>query len=143
MLNVRTLPLFSGIHKSEIDALLKYGRIHNCPRGRMLFVHGAPVTHFYVIVNGTFQLFRETLDGHEKTIDVLKAGQTMCESEIMDSSCRSVHRVNGVAVENSVVLEFSVRWLKETAKKHSAFALNLLSSISQQAHLAEEEAERQ
>jgi CRP/FNR family transcriptional regulator, dissimilatory nitrate respiration regulator len=138
---VRTLPLFSGVTEQDKDALIKSGRLRHAPRGQMLFTHGEPVTHFYIIVSGTIQLFRATADGKEKTIDVLKASQTMCESEIMDSC--SHHRVNAIPVEDSVVMEFPVEWLKETAKKQSAFALNLLSLIANQAHLAEVEAEHQ
>lgn len=138
---VRNLPLFSGLTEQDRGALIEGGRIHHCPRGQMLFAQGEPVTHFYIIVKGTLQLFRTNSDGQEKTIDVLKSGQTMCESEIMDS-CRN-HRVNAVPVEDSVVLEFPVAWLKEAAKKYNAFALNLLSLIAQQAHLAQVEAEQQ
>lgn len=138
---VRNLSLFLGLTEQDKDALIKGGRIRQCPRGQMLFAHGEPVTHFYVVLKGTFQLFRANPDGNEKTIEVLKSGQTMCESEILDS-CRS-HRVNAVPVEDSLVLEFPVFWLKEAAKKYNAFALNLLSLISQHAHLAEVEAEHQ
>ena len=133
--------MFSGMTEQDKDALLASGRLRPCPRGQMLFAHGDPVTHFYIIASGTMQLFRVNPDGHEKTIDVLKAGQTLYEGEVMDS-CRG-HRVNAVPVEDSAVMEFPVTWLKETAKKHSAFALNLLSLISSQAHLAEVEAEQQ
>jgi CRP-like cAMP-binding protein len=135
------MPLFSGLNEQESDALIKGGQIRQCPRGQTLFAHGEPVTHFYIITKGAFQLFRINPEGNEKTIDVLKAGQTMCESEILDA-CRA-HRVNAVPVEDSAVLEFPVAWLKEAAQKHSAFALNLLSLISAQAHLAQLEAEQQ
>lgn len=136
---VRDIFLFSGLAEKDKDALIADGRIRPCPKGQMLFAHGDPVTHFYVIVKGAFQLFRANADGNEKTIDILKAGQTMCEGEILDA-CRA-HRVNAVPVEDAAVLEFPVGWLKETARSHNAFALNLLSLIAQEAHMAEVEAE--
>lgn len=139
--SARTMPLFAGLTEQDKDSLIKGGRIRQVPRGQLLFAHGDPVTHFYLLVSGTIQLFRTNPDGHEKTIEVLKAGQTMCEDEVMDH-CHG-HRVNGVAVEDSAVLEFPVAWLKESAKKHSAFALNLLSLLSSRAHMAEVEAEHQ
>lgn len=139
--NARGMSLFAGLTEQDRDTLIKGGRLRQVPRGHMLFAHGDKVTHFYVIVSGTMQLFRATPEGHEKTIEIAKSGQTMCEDEVMDA-CHG-HRVNGVAVEDSVVLEFPVAWLKETAKKHSVFALNLLSLISSRAHLAEVEAEHQ
>lgn len=137
----RGMPLFSGLTEQDRETLIKGGRLRQVPRGQMLFAHGDPVTHFYLIVSGTMQLLRATPDGHEKTIDVAKSGQTLCEDEIMDH-CHG-HRASAVAVEDSTVLEFPVAWLKETAKKHGAFALNLLSLISSRAHLAEVEAEHQ
>jgi len=139
--NTKTLPLFSGLPEQDKDALLKHGQIRQCSRGHMLFAHGEPITHFFIIVSGTFQLFRTNADGHEKTIAIAKAGQTMCEGEIMDACLN--HRVNAVPVEDSAIMAFPAAWLKETAKKYPTVALNLLSQIAQQAHTAEVEAEHQ
>lgn len=139
--NIRMSPLFSGLTEQEKQALLSGGCIRNVSRGHMLFAHGDPVTHFYMIVSGSMQLFRTTADGHEKTIDVLKAGQTLCEGEIMDA-CRG-HRANAVAVEDSALMEFPLPWLKDAVRKHNTFALNLLSMISNQAHMVAVEAEQQ
>jgi CRP-like cAMP-binding protein len=138
---LQPLPLLAGLETQEKDALLQQGRLRNCAAGQMLFLHGQPVTHFYIILSGTIKLFRTSPDGSEKTIDVLKSGQTMCESEIMDS-CHN-HRVNALPVDDSVVLEFPLAWVKQAARTHHVFALNLLSMIAHQAHQAELEAEQQ
>lgn len=127
--------------EQDKQALLAGGKIRNCPRGKMLFAHGEPVTNFFVVVSGTFQLFRTNAEGHEKTVAIIKSGETMCEGEIMDS-CHG-HRVNAVPVGDSVVMAFPAAWLKEAAKKYNIFALNLLSLLAQQAHMAEVEAEHQ
>ena len=140
-IRIKRLPLFAGLDEHDRDMLLSGSRSRQIPRGKMLFAHGDAVTHFYIIASGTIQLSRTTPDGHEKTIDILKSGQTICESEIMDS-CRG-HRVNAVAVEDTTLLEFPVAWLKEAARKYRVFALNLLSLIAQHAHQAEVEAEHQ
>lgn len=139
--NARSMPLFAGLSEQEKDELVRSGRIRNIPRGQMLFVHGERITHFYLMMNGTMQLFRTSPDGHEKTVAIVRSGQTICEDEIMDA-CHG-HRVNAVAVEDTALMEFPVTWLKESAKKHSAFALNLLSLISNRAHMLEVEAEHQ
>lgn len=140
-MNLHALALFAGLNDKEKDALIAAGRLRQCPRGQMIFGHGEPVKHFYIVTSGTIQLFRANPDGSIKTIEILKSGQTMCESEIMDA-CRN-HRVNATPAEDSSVMEFPVAWLKDAAKNHSAFALNLLSQIASQAHSAETEAEHQ
>ena len=133
------LPLFAGLNEVEKKLLIAGGRVRRCAKGKYLFLHGAPVTHFYLLTSGIVKLFRENAEGEEKTIDILKSGQTLCENEIMDS-CRN-HRSSAMAVEDAELLEFSVLWLKESAKRYSAFALNLLSLLSEQVHLAQLEAE--
>jgi len=138
---LRKLDLFNSLSDAEKEELINDGRKCNYSCGSTIFLHGSPVTHFYIIISGNVQLYRTNADGKEKTIEILKSGQTMCEGEIMDS-CRS-HRVTAKAIDDAVLIEFPVGWLKETAKKYNSFALNLLSLISQQAHLAEVEAEHQ
>lgn len=138
---VRHLPLFSGLTEKDRDVLLQEGRIRYCKRGQVLFHHADPVTHFYILISGIIQLCRESAEGKEKTVDVLKAGWTLCESEIMDS-CKG-HRASAIAVDDMTVMEFPVAWLKTTAQQYPVFALNLLSLIAQHAHLAEVEAEHQ
>lgn len=139
--SVKSMPLFAGLTEQEKETLLKEGRVRECGRGQALFHHGDSVTHFYLIISGSIQLFRENPDGKEKTIEVLIAGQTLGENEIMDS-CRS-HRMNATAISDSVLLEFSVSWLKTAAQKYSPLALNLLSTIAGQAYMASVEAEHQ
>ncbi len=139
--NARGALLFAGLNEQEKDTLIKGGRVRPVARGQLLFAHGDQVTHFYLVTSGIMQLFRASPDGHEKTTAIIKSGQTICEDEIMDA-CHG-HRVNCVAVEDSTVMEFPVAWLKEAARTHGNFALNLLSMISSRAHLMELEAEHQ
>ena len=104
--NTREMTLFAGLTEQDKNNLLQGGRVRNVPRGTMLFAHGDAVTHFYLVVRGTIQLFRASPDGHEKTTAIIKSGQTLCEDEIMDA-CHG-HRANAIAVEDASVL--SSRW---------------------------------
>ncbi|MGB9151652.1 MAG: Crp/Fnr family transcriptional regulator [Alphaproteobacteria bacterium] len=136
---VRALPLFADLSEQEKDELLRQGKIHRFPKDEHLFVYGDEVKHFYIIGQGTVQLFRETPDGHEMTSEVLIAGDTIGETEILKS--QSTHQFNAVAVKDSIVMEFPIGWLKDTAKHHGTFALNLLDMLSNRIHIASIEAE--
>lgn len=138
---INKIHLLAGLSEQEKSALLEDAKLRELPRKAILFAHGEPVQHFYMILEGTIHLYRTTPDGNHKTTNILRAGQTLCEAEILDA-CKN-HRVNAIALENTTLLEFTVQWLKSNAKNHSNFALNLLSSISHQLHLAEIEAEQQ
>lgn len=134
-------PLFEGLSAGERHSLLVAGRLRRLGKGEILYTHGTPVQHFYLVEKGTLQLFRTTPDGRENTLGIATAGQPLGEDEIMDN-CRH-HRVNARAVEDSALLEFRAAWLKESASRYPAFALNLLSLIAARTHLAELEAEHQ
>lgn len=138
---VKSIPLFSGLTEQERDGLLKEGRIRSWRRGQLLFRCGDAVACFYLVTAGVVQLYRENPHGKQKTLDVLEPGQTLCADEIMDA-CRT-HRANALAMEDTVAMEFTQAWLKDAARRHGAFALNLLSLIAQRARLAELEAEHQ
>lgn len=139
--SIQNNPLFAGLALQEQNGLINAGKPRQLARGKLLFGQGDKVSYFYIITSGALQLFRSTPDGHEKTIALLKAGQTICEDEIMDS-CHG-YRVNCVALENAEVLEFPASWLKNAATRYPNFALNLLSMIAERSHAAELEAEHQ
>ncbi|MGE3770226.1 MAG: Crp/Fnr family transcriptional regulator [Bdellovibrionales bacterium] len=138
---VKSQPLFKGLSEAEQDALLRGGRSRQLERGQLLFAHGDPVTHFYLVISGTLQLFRQSPDGHEKTLAILIGGQTLGETEIFEVS--KIQPANAVAIEITHIVEFPLQWLLDNAQKHPVLALNLLASISEQAHDAQIEAEHQ
>jgi len=138
---VRKLPLFAGLTEQEKDDLLKSGRERRFGRKEHLFLHGDPITHFFLIGSGTVQLFRETPDGHQKTLQILVPGNGISEREIFQNF--TTHQLSAAAVEETIVLEFPMSWLKEAAQKYAPLALNLLATVSQYAEMAAIEVEHQ
>lgn len=136
---VQSLPLFTGLSEQEKDLLIKGGKIRSYDAGEAIFHYGDPVTHFLVLCEGAVQLFRETPDGHEMTSEVLMAGDTIGETEILQD--HQAHRFNALAIKKTTVMEFPLQWLKENARKYSAIALNLLAVLSRRTHIASVEAE--
>ncbi len=136
---VQSLPLFAGLSEEEKDALIQGGKIRHYESGEVLFHYGDSIIKFLIICEGAIQLFRETPDGHEMTSDVLIAGDTVGETEILQS--QSTYRFNAIAIKKTSVMEFPLSWLRESAKKHSAIALNLLAVLSRRTHIASVEAE--
>lgn len=139
--SVRDIPLFAGLPEEVKDELLKAGRLVKFPKGKVIFAIGEKVTHFYIIIEGAIKLFRDTADGYEKTTDILTTSHTIGERDFFHPG--HVYNTNAEIVNEATVLEFPISWLKNTAQKHSVFALNLLSLISEYEYMAELEAEHQ
>jgi CRP-like cAMP-binding protein len=129
-LAANNISLLSDFAEIEKDLLIKEGSTHFYPRKKLLFRHGDPVTHFYVINSGTVRLFYETPDGCEVTTDFLVAGDTLCSAEIFSLS--EEQHSHAVAVNDVTVMKFSIGWLRKTAGQYPSVAFNLLAALSQQ-----------
>ncbi len=133
--------LFSDLSIKERDELLSLGRVCKLDKGQNIYIYGQEITDFYIICSGTVRLFREDSKGHEKTIDILTSGQTLCDREFFDGLKN--HNANCQVVNDTIVMKFPIMWLRESAQKYNAFALNLLSFIAKIANRAEIDAEHQ
>jgi len=137
----KSAAIFKGLSGQEKDDLLRDGRIRYLDKKEFLFRHDDLLLSFYIICFGSIQLFRNNADGDEKTLNIMTAQDVICGNKIYEPF--STHQFNAVAVGGAVIIEFTRIWLKESSKKYSEFALNLLSAISHQAQMAEIEAEHQ
>ncbi len=136
---IKNLQIFSGVSEKDRDMFLSKGVMVYCRRGDYLFHHGDQVKFFYIICSGLIQLFTETPDGKELTVDVVITGRTIARPEALNPFSLH-HQLSAKSVGDSVVLKFPIEWLKEVAG-HPVFALNILSAISQYAHMVEIERE--
>lgn len=137
----RHISLFSGLTDADKDLLLREGSLHCYPRKTILFRHGDPVTHFYVIGSGTIRLFHETAEGCEVTTDILVAGDTLCAADIFSSS--ELHHSHAAAVNDVTVMKFSIEWLRDATQRHPCIAFNLLAALSKQTQQLKTEAGNQ
>ncbi|MBI3441758.1 MAG: Crp/Fnr family transcriptional regulator [Proteobacteria bacterium] len=138
---IKDMPLFAGLAESERDSLLKEGRFCSCPRKKILFRQGDPVTHFYVVCSGTVRLFHETPDGCEITTDIFTVGDTICEMEIFQFC--NAHFSHAEAVHDVVLIEFPKLWLEEKIQQHKMILRNMLTVLARRTILREAEVERQ
>lgn len=136
---LRTLPLFAGIAEQERDVLIQGGKIHHYANGEHVFGFGDPIHNFYVVCEGAVQLYRETPDGHELTADIFIPGDVIGETEILQLS--ATHQFNAIAIKETSLVEFPVGWLKNSIKRNSILALNLLGMLARRFNTAILEAE--
>jgi len=132
-------PLFTDLSELEKQQLLQVGVDRHYAKGETLCRYGEDAKFFYLIIDGVIQLFRTTPDGHELTIDLLVAGDTLGESEMCQA--QTCYQVSAVAVSATQVMRFSMPELKQFAKRSSLLALNLLAALSKRTQAISIEAE--
>ncbi len=138
---INFLPLFSGISKQEKENLRYVAKIKCLSHGQTLFIQGDEMLFFHVVYRGTVQLFRETTDGHEITSDILISGDSLCPSEIADDT--PLYHANARAVDDVVLLEIPISWMKYNLKNFNHLMFKLFSDVSHRLQEATLEVERQ
>ncbi|MDV6331243.1 Crp/Fnr family transcriptional regulator [Asticcacaulis sp. 201] len=138
---MRTLPLFGDLSPQQVELLAAHSHLRKCDRGTYLFLHGEPVRSFKVLCRGTIQLFRETPDGRESTIDILIAGDCVNAEEVLEP--RDTHLSSARIVDDALVLEVPIRWLRENLDDFHRLAPRLLQGLAERLNEARLEAEHQ
>jgi CRP-like cAMP-binding protein len=77
---LRKSPVFSGLDKHTFEQISGKCSVVTYARGSQIFHAGDPADFFYLITEGTVQLYRAELDGGEKTVNIFRAPQSFGEA---------------------------------------------------------------
>ncbi len=136
---LRALPLFGDLDDAQVTRLAANSQLMRRGRGDYLFRHGDDIATFASICRGTVQVFRETPDGHEITSDILIAGDSINADEII--SRQQIHLNNARVVDDAVILEVPIQWMRDHLADFDHMAPKLLQSLSERLQTAQKEAE--
>ncbi len=108
---LRQLALFAGFESKPLAKVVQHTAVIELPRGRALFRAGEPATHFYYLRYGQIKLTRNSFDGDEKVISVVRPGQTFAEAALFMGA--PGYPVSSEAIDESVVLAFPGDLIKQ------------------------------
>lgn len=141
-LDIHKWSLFSGLTENEKESLFREANIYFYPKKEVLYRQSDPITRFYIICNGAVKLCHQTADGHEITNHIRTAGDTLNATAAF-SPTRRVHGSNAITIKDSVILDYSIDWLKEIVQQYPSVAANLLHTLSARAQDLELEVKNQ
>jgi len=121
------VPLFTGLARPALQALLAESAVQLVPRGSILFMHGEPAERFFVVFDGWVKLFRDTIDGHESVIAVFSRGESFAEAAVFEEG---VYPVSAAAAEEARVLSIPARHFMIQLRTDSDLALRMMASMS-------------
>jgi CRP-like cAMP-binding protein len=79
---VATAPLFSGIERADLAALLAGATTMSYPKTALLFSQGDKADRFFVVLAGQVNLFAMTKTGQQSIIEIFTAIATFAEAAI-------------------------------------------------------------
>lgn len=139
MSSLSSLALFSGMTAADSAAIIAAGHRRMLPKGEPLFLHGAPLTTCYLLLDGAVRQCRQTPDGKEITLGLAGAGNLLAATHLFDAV--DSYQWSAYAEKPSEVVAFPIPRFKQLLVAHPALALNILAALSQQAHLSAVDAE--
>ncbi|MBL4617019.1 MAG: nitrate- and nitrite sensing domain-containing protein [Robiginitomaculum sp.] len=124
---IQALPAFSKLQPEELSSLLSYADIRKVEKGKLLFLQSEPLSRMYLILSGWIKLFKGTETGEEAVLQMLCAGDSIMEASVFLDIPSAA---SAQCVEDSILLSLPAPVVRQVLKENSAFALNMVGSLS-------------
>lgn len=96
--------LFSGMTKAQLAKVIKTISVIQLDEGELLFRRNDVANNFYLVRSGILKLYRLSVDGTEKVVDVVGPQQTFAEAVMFMK--RQAYPVSAEALTESEVIAF-------------------------------------
>ncbi|NQV47331.1 MAG: cyclic nucleotide-binding domain-containing protein [Rhodospirillaceae bacterium] len=125
---IQRAPLLMDLPEKELGKLLDDSHVVKHPRGKLLFLRGEPSDHIYLLLEGWVKVFRDTHDGEQTVIGILKPGETIAEAAIF---LGRDYPASAEAVSDCRLLEIPSDSLLSLLRDDSELAIRMLGTLSQ------------
>jgi CRP-like cAMP-binding protein len=86
-------------------------RVLSLEEGQLLFDFGQPASRYFYVCSGQIKLFRNSPDGCEKVIEIIRTGETFAEAVMFMKQCR--YPVSAQALTQTGVLAFDNKTMRD------------------------------
>ena len=124
--------LLSGLSDDHLQIIQKSTRVLKLADGEHLFEQGEQADRFFQVQSGQIKLYRLSLDGNERVIEVVQPGQSFAEAVIfMEERC---YPLNAEAIGETELLAFDSDAFLEILSNSRETCFKLLSDMSMRLH---------
>ena len=124
---IASIDLFSGLTKTQHEALASIATKKRYAKGQTIFLDGAEATGFHGILSGRVRVFKLSTEGKEQILHVFGPGDTFGEAAVFATRRYPAH---ADALENCTTLMFPGRPFADLVARHPSLALNMLADLS-------------
>jgi CRP-like cAMP-binding protein len=107
----------------------------------LLFQHGDELTHLYYVIDGAIKLYRSTIKGNEKIIEVVQAGKSFGEGVLFEGFPK--YPVSAIAMKPSIVVTINANKYLNILKDSNPLCINMLGHLSKRLHWMLKELDKQ
>ncbi len=128
---LRTIPLFSELSDTDLQAVGAMALPHQLAQGEVLFHSGEMPTGFHVLVSGQIKLAFSSAKGNEKIVDVIGPGMSFGEAVMF---MNRPYPVFAEALCDTRLITINQRAIFALLEKDVDFARKLLAGLSIRLH---------
>jgi CRP-like cAMP-binding protein len=125
--------LFTGLDDAQLAKVKHSMRVLQLAEGERLFDHGIHAERFFLVRSGQIKLFRLSLDGVEKVMEIIQAGQTFAEAVMFME--RPNYPVSAEAIAPSEVYSFENRAFMQLLRESTDTCFRLIGDMSMRLHM--------
>ena len=131
---LRQAYLFADADDNQLARLCQSVQAISLKHGDPLFHHGQPASRFFFLRAGQVKLFRVSADGHEKIIEILRAGQTFAEA-VMFMGNQGRYPVSCEAISDCELYAFEQKSFLQVLAESHEISFGMLASMSRRLHM--------
>ena len=129
-----TVPLFSGIERSEMGRFADLTREKTYPKGSVIVFEDDPGDSLFVVRGGRVRVVLVAEDGREVILGVLGVGEYFGELSLIDDQPRSAHVI---AMEDATLLVLRREDFRKRVEQSPSVAWALLIELSRRLRVAD------
>jgi len=124
--------LLAEMSDEHLDKIRKTIRVFTLSDGEHLFEQDQPADRFYQVVSGQIKLYRVSLEGSERVIEVIQPGQTFAEAVLfMEQRC---YPLNSEAIGKTELIAFDSNTFLKVLEESKEACFHLLADMSRRLH---------
>jgi len=121
---------FGGLSEAERNALVEIGGIRTAESGTVLFQHGDTYRGFYLLVDGTVQVYRLSPEGRMLVLHVIQSGESFAEVPLFERGNEDTYPASAEALDDSTLFFIPKAPFLSFIDENPRTALNMLGQLA-------------
>lgn len=128
---LKQMPLFDRLSANDLSLVVAGMQIRKLDKGDALFQQGDEARHFYGVLSGWIQIYRDNASGERAVLNIFGRGETFAEAAMFVGGH---YPANAEVIEPARLCMFSRKSFEASVEANPNLGLAMLGSISRHLH---------
>jgi len=124
---IKQCPLFSELNAQALKALVEVSQRSSCDKEGVLFHEGEEANSLYILINGSVDLIKSTLEGRQQLVRSVKGGEMFAEAAMFAGETYPVTAITRTRSEYIVITKN--RFVK-LVKSHPEISMTIIGTMA-------------